>query len=181
MRTTGWSERVGSGKRGGWAALVAGIVAFGVLEAAVLHFLAAAVLPRDAALVADVVIGALTVLFVLAIATPLWSSHRVTRRELRLRFGWLAAMDIPLDAIREVAAHRTTVRRPAELGLDFDDESAELALIRSPSSPLLRITLAAPVPARTRGWRRVDAGSVVLSTDDAEQLPAAIARARKLV
>ncbi|MEV6278414.1 hypothetical protein [Nocardia sp. NPDC051832] len=166
--------RIGMGRRGGWLALVGGIAAFGVLEAVVLHLIVEAVAPRSVVLVVDVVAGSLTLLFVVAVASPTWSVHRVTAGALRARFGWLAAANVPLSAIASVTPYQPTVRRPAQLGLDFDEDTGLLSLIRSPSSPLLRVELTTAVAARTQLLQRVSARALLLSTDDPERLRAAL-------
>ncbi|QLY33407.1 hypothetical protein H0264_15275 [Nocardia huaxiensis] len=171
-------RRMGLGRSGGWWGLAAGIVLLGILEAAVLHFLARALLPHPAALVVDVVAGSLTLLLVAAFLSPLWGSYRLTPRVLRLRFGWLAAVDIPLSAIADIRPHRADPRRPAELGLDFDHDSGLLSVIRSPSAPLVRIELNTEVEARTQGWKRVRARAILASADNADSLCEAVTEAR---
>ncbi len=162
------------GRRGGWLALVVGIAAFGLLEAVVLHLIVKAVAPQPIVLLVDVVVGALTALFVIAVASPSWSVHRVTRDALRARFGWLAAANVPLAVIASVTPYQPSLRRPAQLGLDFDEDTAMLSLIRSPSSPLLRVDLTTAIAARTQLLRRVSARALLLSTDDPERLRAAL-------
>ncbi|MFC9437752.1 hypothetical protein [Nocardia sp. NPDC057030] len=170
--------RMGSGRRGAWAALLAGVGALGVVEFSVLHLLANGLLPSTVAFVIDLVVGIPTAALIVAIASPLWSTHRLDRTGLHLRFGWLATIDIPLHLVDAVAAYRPPVQHPAQTGLDFDEKSATWTAIRSPSSPLVRIDLTDPIPARTQGWRRVTARSAVISVDNAEDFRAAVDSAR---
>ncbi|RDI54213.1 hypothetical protein [Nocardia mexicana] len=162
--------RIGLGHRGGWAALAAGVVVLGLLEAAVLHFLATAYLPPAPATAVDAVAAAFTLLVIAALVSPLWGSFRLDSTTLRLRFGWLASVDIPLSAVVNIRPYKADLRNPAQLGLDFDEESALLTVVRAPSSPLVRIELATEVPARTQGWKRVRARTILASTDDADVL-----------
>ncbi|MBL1074449.1 hypothetical protein JK358_08570 [Nocardia sp. 2] len=162
--------RMGLGRRGAWAALTAGIAVLGLLEAAVLHFLAGAFLPDGVAVAVDVVPAVLTLLVVLAFASPLRGSVRVDAECVRVRFGWLAAANIPLPSIADIRPHVTDPRNPVELGLDFDEASGLLSLIRSPSSPLVRIGLESAVPARTMGLRSIAARAVLVSVGDADML-----------
>ncbi|MEU0542985.1 hypothetical protein ABZ319_24245 [Nocardia sp. NPDC005978] len=165
--------RIGLGGRAGWAGLVAGLCLLGVLEAAVLHFLAAALLPETVALVVDIVAVAATAALLLAVASPLWSHTRLTPTTVHARFGLLAAIDIPRTAITGITSVHTTPAQPAELGLAFDEDSGALSFIRSPASPVLRIDFAAPLPARTAGLRRVHATALLVSTSDSGALLAA--------
>lgn len=157
---------MGLGRRGAWAALLAGVGALGVVEFSVLHLLANGLLPRPAAFIIDLVVGIPTAALLLAVASPLWSTHRLDRTHLRLRFGWLAAIDIPLPLIADATTYRPPVQHPAQTGLDFDEASARWTAIRSPSSALARVDLTEPIPARTQGWRRVTPRSFVVSVDD---------------
>ncbi|MGX1810119.1 hypothetical protein ACWIGI_30765 [Nocardia sp. NPDC055321] len=167
------ATRIGLGGRSGWSALVAGLCVLGVLEAVVLHFLVTALLPEVVARVVDIVVGAATLVLLAAVASPLWSGVRVTDALLRVRFGWLAALDIPLTSITAIAQFTPPARDPAELGLAVDEDSGHLTVIRSPSSPLLRIEFTPPVPARTLAFRRVRATSLTLSVTDPDSLRAA--------
>lgn len=169
--------RIGAGGRRGWALLVAGMCALGVLEALVLHLIGSNYLPSGVSLALDAVVAVLTVGFLIAVASPLWSSHRVRAGELRVRFGWLTTVNIALSLIQAVTPYRSTPQRPAELGLDFEEDSATLSAFRSPSSPLVRIELTEPVAARTQGLKRVRAKVIRISVDDAELLTEAIERA----
>ncbi|WP_370012423.1 hypothetical protein [Nocardia cyriacigeorgica] len=164
------ATRIGLGRRGGWAGLVAGIGALGLLEAAVLHFLAHAFLPTGIATAVDLVAAALTVLVIVALASPLWGWLRVDATGVRLRFGWLAAIDIPAAAIADVREQPTDIRNPVTLGLDFDSDTGLLTVVRAPSSPLIRITLTTEIGARTQGWRRVQARAVLASVDNIDAL-----------
>ncbi|MFE9577825.1 hypothetical protein ACFYO1_15665 [Nocardia sp. NPDC006044] len=170
--------RMGLGRRGAWAALLAGVGALGVVEFSVLHLLANGLLPSTVALVIDLVVGIPTAALIVAVASPLWSTHRLDRTGLHLRFGWLAAIDIPLNRVGTAAAYRPPVQHPAQTGLDFDEKSSTWTAIRSPSSALVRIDLTDPIPARTQGWRRVTARSVVISVDKAEDFRTAVDSAR---
>lgn len=166
--------RLGLGRRGAWAALLAGVGGLGVVEFSVLHLLANGLLPSTVALIIDLVVGIPTAALIVAVASPLWSTHRLDRTELHLRFGWLAAIDIPLNLIEAAAVYRPPVQHPAQTGLDFDEKSSRWTAIRSPSSALVRIDLTEPIPARTQGWRRVSARSVVISVDNAEDFCSAV-------
>ncbi|MEV6559787.1 hypothetical protein AB0M22_28980 [Nocardia sp. NPDC051756] len=170
--------RMGLGRRGAWAALLAGVGALGVVEFSVLHLLANGLLPSTVALIIDLVVGIPTAALILAVASPLWSAHRLDRTHLRLRFGWLATIDIPLTLIDTAAVYRPPVQHPAQTGLDFDEKSARWTAIRSPSAALVRIDLTEPIPARTQGWRRVSARSVVISVDNAADFLSAVDSAR---
>ncbi|MEU7144221.1 hypothetical protein ABZ942_32585 [Nocardia sp. NPDC046473] len=166
--------RLGLGRRGAWTALLAGVGALGVVEFSVLHLLATGLLPHPAALIIDLVIGIPTATLILAVASPLWSTHRLTRTHLHLRFGWLAAIDIPPPLIHDASTYRPPVQHPAQTGLDFDSKSATWSAIRSPASPLIRITLTDPIPARTQAWRRVSPRSIVISVDNADTFLSAL-------
>ncbi|WP_069161134.1 hypothetical protein [Nocardia altamirensis] len=170
--------RFGAGRRGAWAALLAGVSVLGVLEVGVLHLVVGAYAPPLAALAVDLVFGIPTAALLVAMASPLWSSHRLDRERLRLRFGWLAGIDIPLRVIRDTATYHPTARQPAQTGLDFDADSATLLLVRSSASALVHIDLTEEVPARTQGWRRVVARAIIVSVDDADAFRAAVDRAR---
>ncbi|WP_146153975.1 hypothetical protein [Nocardia brasiliensis] len=170
--------RMGLGKRGAWAGLLAGVGALGLLEVAVLHFVVGAYAPRVVTLVLDVLFGVPTLALLAAMASPLWSAQRVDGERLRLRFGWLAAFDVPLGIVRTAEPHRPSVRYPAQTGLDFADESATVSLIRSPASELVRVEFTEEVPARIQGFRRVRARSAVVSVDAAAEFCAAIAARR---
>ncbi|WP_157172447.1 hypothetical protein [Nocardia pneumoniae] len=124
-----------------------------------MHFLAHAFLPPAPALAVDAIAAAFTLLVIAAFASPLWGSFRLDSTTLRLRFGWLAAVDITLSGIDTIRPHKADIRDPAELGLDFDRESALLTVVRSPSSPLVRIELTAEVAARTQGCKHVGRAS----------------------
>ncbi|MFE4461216.1 hypothetical protein ACFROC_28015 [Nocardia tengchongensis] len=119
-----------------------------------------------AATCVDVLAGTLTLALILAFASPLWGSITLTPTTFRLHFGILAAIDIDVTNIAAVREMKPNPRHPAELGLDFDDNSALLSIIRSPKSPLLQLDLHEPIPARTQGWRRVHASSVLTSVSD---------------
>ncbi|WP_280430586.1 hypothetical protein [Nocardia brasiliensis] len=170
--------RMGLGKRGAWAGLLAGVGALGLLEVAVLHFVVGAYAPRVVTVVLDVLFGVPTLALLAAMASPLWSAQRVDGERLRLRFGWLAALDVPLGIVRTAEPHRPSVRYPAQTGLDFADESATVSLIRSPASELVRVEFTEEVPARIQGFRRVRARSAVVSVDAAAEFCAAIAARR---
>lgn len=164
---------MGLGRRGGWAALALGVTAVGALEAVVLHFLARAYLPPVAALCVDIGAGALTLAFVVAFASPLWGSIVLDESRFRLRFGWLATIEAPVADIVAVHPHRADAFRPAELGLDFDEETRLLSIVRSPSAPLIRVEFREPLPARTQLWRHVAARALLASIDDATRFEAA--------
>lgn len=166
--------RMGLGRRGAWAALLAGVGALGVVEFSVLHLLANGLLPSTVALIIDLVVGIPTAALIVAVASPLWSTHRLDRTGLHLRFGWLATIDIPLNLVESAAVYRPPVQHPAQTGLDFDEKSSRWTAIRCPSSALVRVDLSEPTPARTQGWRRVSARSVVISVDSAEDFRAAV-------
>ncbi|MFI6216964.1 hypothetical protein ACIBCD_33620 [Nocardia brasiliensis] len=170
--------RMGLGKRGAWAGLLAGVGVLGVLEVAVLHFVVGAYVPQVVTVVLDVLFGVPTLALLTAMASPLWSVQRVDAERLRLRFGWLAALDVPLGIVRTAEPHRPSVRHPAQTGLDFAEESATISLIRSPTSELVRVEFTAEVPARIQGLRRVRARSAVFSVDAAAEFCAAIAARR---
>ncbi|MBF6541915.1 hypothetical protein [Nocardia brasiliensis] len=170
--------RMGLGKRGAWAGLLAGVGALGLLEVAVLHFVVGAYAPRVVTAVLDVLFGVPTLALLVAMASPLWSVQRVSGEQVRLRFGWLAALDVPLRIVRTAEPHRPSVRHPAQTGLDFADESATVSLIRSPASELVRVEFTEAVHARIQGFRRVRARSAVLSVDDAAEFCAAVAARR---
>ncbi|MGW4245006.1 hypothetical protein [Nocardia sp. NPDC004722] len=165
---------IGLGGRRAWAELAGGIVVLGVLEAAAVHFVGRAVLPGSVAGVVDLVAGVLTLAVVAAFVSPLWGSVRISERRIRIRFGWIAAVEVPLEMVGSVREYRADVRHPVELGLDFDAESGLLSIVRSPSSALVRMELSTPVPARTQGWRRVAARGVLVSVDDARRVIDAI-------
>ncbi|MGW2662243.1 hypothetical protein ACWCW7_14865 [Nocardia tengchongensis] len=159
-------KRIGLGHRGPWTLLLAGIIALGLLEAAVLHLLARAFLPATAATCVDVLAGTLTLAVILAFASPLWGSITLTPTTFRLRFGVLASATIGITNIAAARTKPPNPRHPAELGLDFDNPSALLSIIRSPKSPLLQLDLHEPISVRTQGWRRVHASSVLTSVSD---------------
>lgn len=141
-----------------------------MLESAVVHFVGLRLLGSSAVLIVDAVVGVLTLLFLLAMASPLWSRIRVDERVLQVRFGWLAAITVPLDLIGDLQPYHPDVYHPVGLGLDFDTGSATLSLTRSSTSPLVRVELTEEVAGRTQGWRRVRARSIVVSTDDPDRL-----------
>lgn len=162
--------RFGLGRNGAWSALAAGVATLGVLETAVLHFLARAYLPAAAAVTVDTVAVAVTLLAILAFASPLWGSFRLDSTALRLRFGWLASVRIPLPDIDTIRPATAGLRRPVTLGLDYDQRSGLLSVVRSPSSPLVRIELTTPIRARTQGWKHVRVRTVLATIDDPDLL-----------
>lgn len=166
--------QIGSGGRAGWSALVAGMAVLGVLEAAILHFAATAFLPATAAHLLDLVVGVLTLAFLLAVASPLWTRIRIDDTTIHARFGWLGALDIPAAEVSATVPHHPTPQRPAQLGMDFDADSGLLSWVRSPTSPLIRIDFRTGLPARTQGWKRIEARSLLLSVDDADRALAAL-------
>ncbi|UGT43993.1 hypothetical protein LTV02_11665 [Nocardia yamanashiensis] len=168
------SARIGLGGRAGWNALVAGMAGLGVLEAAILHFAGTALLPSMAAHLLDLVVGVLTLAFLLAAASPLWTRIRIDDTTIHARFGWLGSLDIARAEVSAVGPHRATPQRPAQLGMDFDAESGLLSWVRSPTSPLVRIDFDVSLPARTQGWKRIEARSLLLSVDDADHALAAL-------
>ncbi|MFG1793623.1 hypothetical protein [Nocardia sp. NPDC049149] len=74
--------RFGAGRRGAWAALVVGVSVLGVLEVGVLHLVVGAYAPPLVAMVVDLVAGIPTAALLVAMASPLWSSHRLDREQL---------------------------------------------------------------------------------------------------
>lgn len=165
---------LGLGARGPWLGLVAGVLALGAIEVVVLHLLVGVLLPAGLALAVDVVVGGLTAALLVAVASPLWSRHRVQDGVARLRLGWVAAVDVPLDAVTAARVHMPRPTAPPELGAGFDEASGRLELVRAPSSPLALVELARPTPARVQLFRRVETTSVVVGTDDAEALARAL-------
>jgi hypothetical protein len=169
--------RLGLGRRGAWWLWSAGFVAFGALEALVLHLVGGALLPRPAALTLDVVVDVLTLAVLFAFVSPLWSAHTVTDDgTARLRFGMLGSIGVRPGDTAGARPFTPTAARPAEVGVGFDDETCRLTLVRSPESPLVFASFTRPVPARIQLFRRVLAAECLVSTDDARRLLAALGR-----
>lgn len=167
-------RRFGLGRRGPWTGLAAGLLVLGALEAFVLHAVAAAVLPDAAALVVDVVVGGSTLAVVVVLASPLWSRHRLRGGVAGLRLGGVGGVDVPLDAVASARVHVPGATSPPELGAGHDAATGRLSLVRAPSSPCVVVELSRPLPARVQVLRRVETSSVLVGTDDAEALVAAL-------
>ncbi len=159
-------QRVGAGSHGQWSALVAGVVAIGAVEGVMVHLVAGALLPPVAALVTDLVLGLATLVVLLALASPLWSSYRLGPDALTVRFGWVGSVAVRRADVRGASLHTGTAARPVELGVGHDDELRVASFVRSTASPVVRLELAAPVTARVAGTRRVPATAVLVSVDD---------------
>ena len=158
--------------------LLAGVTLVGVLEAFVLSRLGRAVLPDPVAAALDAVVAVATLAVLAALASPLWSSHRLDDERVRLRLGWLAEAVVPLACVRAVAPYTSPLWQPAQLGTDFDPDTGCLSLVRSASSALVRFELEGDVAARHQGLRHVRARVVLVSVDDAAAFVAAVNAAR---
>lgn len=171
-------QRFGLGRRGNWALLVAGVTLVGILEAVVVSLIGRAVLPDPVATALDVVVALGTLILLAALASPLWSSHRLDDERVRLRLGWLGEVVVPLVLIGSVTRYTAPVMQPAQLGTDYDPVTGRLALIRSGTSALVLLELDGDVAARYQGLRHVQARAVLISVDDAARFVAAVDAAR---
>ncbi|MFD7021561.1 hypothetical protein [Promicromonospora sukumoe] len=166
----GPSRSFGLGGRGPWLGLVAGVAALGVVEVLVLHLIAGALLPRPVALTVDVVAGVLTAALLAAFVSPLWSRHRVADGVVRLRLGWVAAVDVALDDVVSATVYRATAARPLELGAGFDEETGRVSLVRTTSAPAVLVELSRPAAARVQVLRGVRATSVLVGVAEPDEL-----------
>jgi hypothetical protein len=171
-------QRFGLGRRGTWALLLAGVTLVGILEAVALSLLGGAVLPDPVATVLDAVVALGTLTVLTALASPLWSSHRLDDERVRLRLGWLGDVVVPLVRIGSVTRYTAPVLQPAQLGTDFDPATGRLSLVRSGASALVLLELNGDVAARYQGLRHVHARAVLISVDDAARFVAAVDAAR---
>ncbi|GAA2245476.1 hypothetical protein GCM10010413_56570 [Promicromonospora sukumoe] len=174
-RTSDPSRSFGLGGRGPWLGLVAGVAALGVVEVLVLHLVAGALLPRPVALTVDVVAGVLTAALLAAFVSPLWSRHRVADGVVRLRLGWVAAVDVALDDVVSAAVYRAAPARPLELGAGFDEETGRVSLVRTMAAPAVLIELSRPAAARVQVLRKVRASSVLVGVAEPDELLRALA------
>ena len=171
-------QRFGLGGRGAWTLLVAGVTLVGILEAYVVSRLGRAVLPAPIATAVDAVVAVGTLALLVAVASPLWSRHRLDREQVRLRLGWLGGVAVPLRRVGSATPYTAPVRRPVQLGVDFSPATGRLSLIRASTSPHVLLELDGDVLARYQAVRHVRARAVLVSVDDASRFVSALDAAR---
>ena len=157
---------------------MAGVTLGGILEAVVVSRLGRAVLPGPVATALDAVVAVVTLVLLVALASPLWSRHLLGEDHVRLRLGWIGDVVVPLAHVRSATAYTAPVMQPAQLGADFDPATGRLSLIRSSASNLVLLELNGDVPARYQGLRHVRACAVLVSVDDAAGFLEALDAAR---
>ncbi|MFE7509031.1 hypothetical protein [Promicromonospora sp. NPDC057488] len=168
--SSGPSRSFGLGGRGSWFGLVAGVAALGAVEVLVLHLIGNALLPRPVALAVDVVAGVLTAALLAAFVSPLWSRHRVADGVVRLRLGWVAAVDVAPGDVVSATLYRPTAAAPLELGAGFDEDTGRVSLVRTTAAPAVLVGLSRPVAARVQVLRGVRATSVLVGVAEPDEL-----------
>lgn len=168
------AERFGyTAERGPFRTLVAAIAVVLVVEVPVLFFLLGLVLPGAAALV---VLSLLTLVGVAALvlaASPLFTTHRVEGGVLRVRYGLLAAVDVPVAAISGSSV-------PADPGGGWGEvlpgRRGERVRITFSGLGRLALELEEPVRVRLGPWRG-EARELLLNVDEREVLLETLSRA----
>lgn len=170
------TERFGyTAERGPFRILVAGIAVVLLVEVPVLFFLLGLVLPGAATLV---ILGLLTLAGVVALllaASPLFTTHRVEGGVLRVRYGLLAAADVPVAAIS-----RSRVPADGEGGWGgvplLPGRRGERVRITFSGLGLLALELEEPVRVRLGPWRG-EARELLLNVDERDVLLETLSRA----
>jgi hypothetical protein len=126
--------------------------------------------------VAVAVLGVLTlagVVGLVLVASPLFTTHRVEGGVLRLRYGLLAAADVPVTAI-------AGTRAPADTALSWPrllpGRRGERVRITFSGLGLLALELDPAVPVRLGPWRG-EARELLLNVDERDVLLETLSRA----
>lgn len=168
------SERFGyTAERGPYRVLVAAVAVVLVIEVPVLFFLLGLVLPGPAALT---VLGLLTLAGVIALllaASPLFTTHRVEAGVLRVRYGLLAAADVPVGAI---SGSRLPADRAQSWLRLLPGRSGDRVRITFSGLGLVALELDEPVRVRLGPWRG-EARELLLNVDERDVLLETLSRA----
>lgn len=162
------------GSRRGWMWLVALLAGLGALETIGALLIARALLPLTAAVAVDAILVSWTVVALWIFASPLWGQVEVDSNGLRVRFGLVGSIWVPIEAIHGAALHTTQPRTPLQLGAGFVDESRQIALVRSTTSDSVLVRFRLPVAGRVQLFKPVMATSLVVTTSGAVALSDAI-------
>jgi hypothetical protein len=168
------TERFGyTAERGPFRVLVAAIAVVLVIEVPVLFFLLGLVLPGAAELV---ILGLLTLAGVVALllaASPLFTTHRVEGGVLRVRYGLLAAADVPVAAI---SGSRVPADPEGGWGEVLPRRRGQRVRITFSGLGLLALELDEPVRVRLGPWRG-EARELLLNVDERDVLLETLSRA----
>ena len=152
------------GSRRGWMWLVVLLVVLAALETiGALLITRQLVSPMAAAIIEAIVIN-WTVVAMFVFASPLWGRVDVDGAGLRVRFGLVGSVAVPIEAILCAAPYKAPGRAPLQLGAGFDQESRQLSLVRSTTSESVIVHLRIPCAGRVQLFKPVMAMSLVVTT-----------------
>ncbi|HYZ02508.1 MAG TPA: hypothetical protein VFA92_13510 [Candidatus Binatia bacterium] len=160
-------------ERGPFRVLLAAIAVVLVIEVPVLFFLLGLVLPPPAAVAVLAVLTLAGVVALLLAASPLFTTHRLQGGVLRVRYGLLAAADVPVAAI-------SGSRVPPDMAQSWlrllPGRRGERVRITFSGLGLLALELDEPVSVRLGPWRG-EARELLLNVDERDVLLETLSRA----
>ena len=155
------------GSRRGWMWLVVLLAVVVALETIGTLLITHRLLPLMAAVVVEAIVVNWAVVAMFVFASPLWGKVEVHGEGLRVRFGWVGSVRVPMEAILGAAPCEAPARAPLQLGAGFDEESRQLSLVRSTTSESVIVRLRIPGAGRVQLFKPVMATSLVVTTSGA--------------
>ena len=155
------------GSRRGWMWLVVLLALLGALETIGTLLITHRLLPPTAAVTVDAIVVNWTVVAMFVFASPLWGKVEVHGEGLRVRFGLVGGVGVPIEAILGAAPYTAPARTPLQLGAGFDEEFRQLSLVRSTTSESVIVRLRIPCAGRVQLFKPVMATSLVVTTSGA--------------
>ena len=152
------------GSRRGWMWLVVLLVVVVALETIGTLLITHRLLPPMAAVIVEAIVVNWTLVAMFVFASPLWGKVEVHGEGLRVRFGLVGSVRVPIEAIRGAAPYKAPARTPLQLGAGFDRKSRQLSLVRSTTSESVIVHLRIPGAGRVQVFRPVMATSLVVTT-----------------
>ena len=155
------------GPRRGWMWLVVLLVVLAGLETIGAVLITHRLLPPMAAFIVEAIVVSGTVVAMFVFASPLWGTVDVDGEGLRVHFGLVGSVAVPIETILGAAPYQAPARTPLQLGAGFDEESRQLSLVRSTTSESVIVRLGIPGVGRVQLFRPVLATSLVVTTSGA--------------
>jgi hypothetical protein len=155
------------GSRRGWMWLVVLLVVLAALETIGALLITHRLLTPMAAFIVDASAVSSTVVAMFVFASPLWGRVDVDGEGLRVRFGLVGSVAVPIEAILGAAPYKAPARTPLQLGAGFDEQSRQISLVRSTTSESVIVHLGIPGAGRVQLFKPVLATSLVVTTSGA--------------